>query len=132
VYLDFLAGPGRGIDRTTRDEFDGSPLLALKVAPAFDRLYLSDARAQNVEALRRRIPASEAGRVVLNVGDCHEVAASIVGQLSQRALGLAFVDPQGFEVTFRMFQLLARRRIDILYLSLPWRNRSYSKCGSLR
>jgi three-Cys-motif partner protein len=53
---------------------------------------------------------------VLNVGDCHEVAASIVGQLSQRALGLAFVDPQGFEVTFRMFQLLARRRIDILYL----------------
>ena len=38
VYIDLLAGPGRGIDRDTGVEFDGSPLRALKVVPAFDVL----------------------------------------------------------------------------------------------
>jgi hypothetical protein len=80
VYLDFLAGPGRGIDRKTRREFDGSPLRAL------------------------------------NSGDCHEVAASVVNELSGRTLALAFVDPEGIEVTFNLFRILARRSIDILRL----------------
>lgn len=30
VYIDLLAGPGTGIDRKTRVEFDGSPLRALQ------------------------------------------------------------------------------------------------------
>src|SRR5213594_3411035 len=53
--LDLLAGPGRGIDRDSGAEFDGSPLTALKVTPAFDRLFFADLNRQNVEALRRRI-----------------------------------------------------------------------------
>lgn len=48
--------------------------------------------------------------------DCHDVAAQVVSRLSPRALALAFVDPQGFEVRFRLFETLATRRIDILYL----------------
>ena len=71
VYMDFLAGPGRGLDRTTKAEFDGSPLLALKIVPPFDRLYLSDADATNVNALWRRIPTIDASRVVVSQGDCH-------------------------------------------------------------
>src|SRR3972149_3961184 len=57
VYLDFLAGPGRGIDRDTGAEFDGSPLRAIKVVPAFDRLFFSDSDRRMIEALRQRIPA---------------------------------------------------------------------------
>jgi|SRR4029453_17396423 hypothetical protein len=38
VYVDLLAGPGRGIDRDGNAEFDGSPLRALKIVPSFDRL----------------------------------------------------------------------------------------------
>jgi three-Cys-motif partner protein len=116
VYLDFLAGPGRGLDRQTRAEFDGSPLRALKIVPRFDRLYLSDADASNVDALRRRIQPTDAARVVIRHGDCHEIAASVVSRMSKRSLGLAFVDPQGFEVKFKLFEILAQRRIDVLYL----------------
>lgn len=116
VYLDLLAGPGRGIDRRTRVEFDGSPLRALRIKPPFDRLFFGDVDPKNVETLRSRIPAADLSRVKLRVGDCHDVAKAVVALISERALGLAFVDPQGFEVTFRLFQLLARRRIDILYL----------------
>jgi len=42
VYIDLLAGPGKGIDRKSRAEFDGSPLRALRVSPAFGRLFLGD------------------------------------------------------------------------------------------
>ena len=116
VYLDLLAGPGRGIDRDSGAEFDGSPLRALTIRPAFDRLFFADLSPRNVEALHRRIPAADRARVNLSVGDCNVVAKRIVAQLSNRVLGLAFVDPQGFEATFRLFQTLAVRRIDVLFL----------------
>jgi len=116
VYMDFLAGPGRGIDRKTGAEFDGSPLRALTVTPPFDRLYLSDLDARNVEALRRRIPQGDRSRVDLRQGDCHTIAADVTSHLSRRTLALAFVDPQGFEVRFRLFETLATRPVDILYL----------------
>lgn len=116
VYMDFLAGPGRGIDRKTGTEFDGSPLRALKVTPAFDRLYFSDVDPKNVAALRRRIRPSDMNRVVLDDGDCHDIATKVVARLSRRTLALAFVDPEGFEVGFRLFKILASRPIDILYL----------------
>lgn len=121
VYLDLLAGPGKGIDRETRAEFDGSPLRALKVAPPFDRLFLSDLRRKNVEALRRRIPPGDVPRVELRIGDCNLVVREVVRQLSRHALGLAFIDPQGFEVKFPLFEVLASRRIDVLFL-FPSRN----------
>jgi len=54
--------------------------------------------------------------VDLRQGDCHAVAARVVAELSPWALSLAFVDPEGFEVRFALFETLATRRIDILYL----------------
>src|SRR2546425_8841850 len=89
VYLDLLAGPGRGIDRDSGAEFDGSPLRALTITPAFDRLFFADLSPRNVEALHRRIPAADRARVNLSVGDCNVVAKRIVAQLSNRVLGLA-------------------------------------------
>lgn len=116
VYLDLLAGPGRGIDRDTGVEFDGSPLRALKVRPAFDQLFFGDISPHNVKALRQRIPQQDLSRVDLRVGDCNDLTKEIVRSLSRRTLGLAFVDPEGFEVHFAMFQELAKRRIDVLFL----------------
>jgi three-Cys-motif partner protein len=116
VYLDLLAGPGRGIDADTREEFDGSPLIALRVEPGLDRLFFGDLNSKNIEALRRRIPQSDLSRVDLRQGDCNILVKEVVEQLSRQTLGLAFVDPEGFEVKFTMFRELARRRIDVLFL----------------
>src|SRR5712692_823891 len=69
VYVDLLAGPGRGIDRDSRSEFDGSPLRALKITPAFDRLFLSDLKKKNIDALQRRIAPSDLARTDPSVGD---------------------------------------------------------------
>lgn len=104
------------IDRKSGAEFEGSPLRALRVTPAFDRLVFSDVQPKNVEALKERIPAADRSRVDVRLGDCHDVARDVLAKLSHRTLGLAFVDPEGFEVQFRLFQTLATRRIDVLYL----------------
>jgi three-Cys-motif partner protein len=116
VYIDLLAGPGKGIDRTTRAEFDGSPLRALRVRPKFDRVYLGDARPRNVAILRRRIATEDLQRVDIEVDDCNVRAGKIVESLPSKTLGLAFIDPEGFEATFSIFRTLARRPIDILLL----------------
>jgi len=116
IYIDLLCGPGRGVEREGGSEFDGSPLRALNVRPPFDHLFFSDLNRRNIQTLRKRIPPGDLNRVTVQVGDCHEVAKDIVKGLSRRALGLAFVDPEGFEVGFSLFETLASRRIDILFL----------------
>lgn len=116
VYLDLLAGPGRAIDTSTGSEFDGSPLRVVKIEPRFDRLFFGDLSRKNIAALRRRIPQSDLSRVDLRVGDCNALAEEIVGGLSKRTLGLAFVDPQGFEAKFQMLRAFATRPIDVLFL----------------
>lgn len=116
VYVELLSGPGWGIDRASGEEFSGSPLRALGVTPGFDRLFFSDLEPANVRALNQRIRQEDRSRVVLRPGDCHEIAAGIVPRLPRKALGVAFVDSEGFEVGFRLFESLALRSIDILYL----------------
>ena len=114
VYIDLLAGPGKGIDRRSRIEFDGSPLRALRVSPSFDRLFLGDKSEASMRALRARIPSGDRSRVEIEAGDCNYRTTHIIEILSRRTLGLAFVDPQGFEVTFSMLKTIAQRPIDIL------------------
>jgi three-Cys-motif partner protein len=116
AYVDLLCGPGRGIDRNTGSEFPGSPLRALSITPPFDRLFFSDLRESNVDALRKRVSAHDAQRVTFDVGDCNVVARRVAAQLTRRSLALAFIDPEGFEVTFKVFQILSGRRVDILFL----------------
>lgn len=116
VYLDLLCGPGRDIDTDTDEEFLGSPLIALSIEPPFDHLYFADKNPKNVSALEKRIPSSDRSRITLRTGDCNVVIDEVLKFVSRRTLGLAFVDPEGFEVDFAMLAKLARRRIDLLYL----------------
>jgi three-Cys-motif partner protein len=69
-----------------------------------------------VKALRQRIPADDAQRVELERADCHDRAKAVVASLSSRTLALAFVDPEGFEVRFELFETLSQRAIDIIFL----------------
>jgi three-Cys-motif partner protein len=116
VYLDLLCGPGRCVIRSPREIVDGSPLRALKVRPEFDRFSFADADETNIDALSKRIPAGQAGKVTLQVGDCNVIVRDVVKRLSPKGLALAFLDPEGFEVHFDTLAALSTRRIDIVYL----------------
>ena len=76
-YIDLLCGPG--IDIVDGAEHDGSPLIALKTIPAFDKLHLGDIDSENVAALQNRISPADTTRVDLSTGDCHTRAEEIVG-----------------------------------------------------
>ena len=116
IYLDLLAGPGRCINAETAEEHDGSPLRALRIMPPFDHLYFSDKNRLNVSALRKRIPQSDCERVSVERGDCNIVVTKFLDDLPSQSLGVALLDPQGFEVHFRTIEPLSRKRIDVLYL----------------
>jgi three-Cys-motif partner protein len=115
-YVDLLSGPGLSIVRETKEEFDGSPLIALKIKPVFDHLYFADINPENIAALKKRVPARDADRVTFSVGDCNIVIDEVLKQMSSRTLALAFIDPEGFEVDFDTLAKLAKKRIDLLYL----------------
>ncbi len=116
LYFDLLCGPGKCVDRETKEEFYGSPLRALKIHPSFDHLYFSDFVMKNVDALKKRIPKEEQGRVSCLHGDCNSLISEFLNSVSDKSLGLAFLDPEGFEVRFETLQRLATKRIDIIYL----------------
>jgi three-Cys-motif partner protein len=116
VYLDLLCGPGRDVDKETGKEFPGSPLIALSIKPQFDHLYLGEKSSKNVESLKKRISPDDKSRVTLITGDCNLIIDDILKSISNRTLGLAFIDPEGFEVDFATLVKLARRQIDLLYL----------------
>jgi len=113
VYIDLLCGPGKCISGNR--EFDGSPLIALRVRPGFDHLYFSDRSSHNISALKKRIPKADVPRTSCKVGDCNVLVDEIVNNFPERSLGLAFIDPEGFEVDFAVLKALASRPIDILY-----------------
>ena len=104
VYIDLLAGPGRGIDRRG-NEFDGSPLIALAIKPPFDQLFLRFRTVEHRCASEKNSIARSLSRT-FPVGDCNLLAAKIARQLSNKTLGLAFIDPEGFEVKFTLLREL--------------------------
>ena len=114
VYIDPLCGAGKCI--TESEEFDGSPLIALGIRPAFDHLYLSDRSSHNISALKKRISKADRPRASCDVGDCNKLVDDVVSNFPERSLGLAFIDPEGFEVDFAVLKALASKPVDILYL----------------
>ncbi|MGH7924340.1 MAG: three-Cys-motif partner protein TcmP [Candidatus Binatus sp.] len=115
-YIDLLCGPGLSVVRETNEEFYGSPLIALRIKPAFDHLYFADLNPENISALKKRVLAQDADRVTFNAADCNIVVDEVLKRISNRTLGLAFIDPEGFEVDFETLAKLAKKRIDLLYL----------------
>lgn len=116
LYFDLLCGSGKCIGRDTLVEHDGSPLRALDVHPPFDHLYFSDSSKINIAALKKRIPEWDRNRVTCRRGDCNSLVREFLNDVSEKSLGIAFLDPQGFEVNFETLKLLATKRIDIIYL----------------
>jgi three-Cys-motif partner protein len=115
-YIDLLCGPGLSVARDTKEEFDGSPLIALKIKPAFDHLYFADLNRENIAALQSRVSTKDSDRVTFRVGDCNVLVDEILNRISSRTLCLAFIDPEGFEVHFETLAKLAKKRVDLLYL----------------
>src|ERR1700693_3897503 len=87
-YVDLFSGPGRSIIRTTGEEVDGSPLVALKEELAH---YVFVDVPEVLDTLRRRIEGHpKAGIISLIEGDCNKVIAGVLRASPPDHLTLAF------------------------------------------
>lgn len=115
-YVDLLAGPGLCVTERG-EEIPGSPLIALGCKELFTHYFFNDGDPTLAAALERRsAPMAGANIHCFNL-DCNEAAQRIASQLPdpRTSLGLAFIDPYGWEVHLSSLEwLTAGRRMDLL------------------
>ncbi len=112
-YVDLFAGPGKCRIRETREEIDGSPLIALKFDFVKYFFFESDTECQMALTARVKARAPEKD-VQIIAGDCNEKVDQI--ELPTASLGLAFIDPTGVSpLAFETIRRLAmNRKIDLI------------------
>lgn len=114
VYLDAFAGQGRGIDRLTGEEFNGSARIALEARALqadaqFTRLRYFE-RASKARELETRLRTEYPSRnIEVYGGDCNvEIPAALSALHTYRwAPTFAFIDPDGMEFEWRTLEALA-------------------------
>jgi three-Cys-motif partner protein len=114
-YVDLFAGPGQCRITETGEEFDGSPLIALKFNFAKYFFFESDPACFKALETRIRARAPEKLRnITLIPADCNKKIDQV--KPTSGALGLAFVDPTGIlPIAFETIRkLAANRKIDLI------------------
>jgi three-Cys-motif partner protein len=115
-YVDLFSGPGRCYIRETREEVDGSPLIALRFS--FEKYFFFEMDPDCHRALNTRIKTrapEKAKNITTIMGDCNDKIGDVKPP-SSPALGLAFIDPTGIsQISFETIRkLTTNRKIDLL------------------
>lgn len=137
VYLDVMAGPGRCIIEETKEEFAGSPFVALE--HEFAQYILIEDSPELADALRQRVAAHpKSAKVKVLTDNWVNVLKAGKLKFDQNTLVVAFVDPTGIsQIPISAMRLLADNpKIDLLVtiqhrLSITWNAPQYraSKSG---
>ncbi len=137
VYLDVMAGPGCCINEDTKEEFPGSPFIALE--HDFAQYILIEDSIELADALRQRIASHpKAAKVKVLTDNWVNVVTTGKLKFDQNTLVVAFVDPTGIsQIPISAMRLLAANpKIDLLVtiqhrLSITWNAPQYrsSKSG---
>jgi three-Cys-motif partner protein len=115
VYLDVMAGPGRCREEATSEEFDGSPLVALKYD--FAAYYFIEDHHVGFAALEERLrDHSKRKQIHLFNENWIDLVAKGELQFDARTLVVSFIDPTGISaVPMSAMQALMRNpHIDLL------------------
>lgn len=117
VFVDLLAGPGRCyLEENKSVEFDGSPLLTVKVKAPFEELLLVEGDPSLAAALSARTKSYNNARVLLS--DCNATETiTEVRRITEKSLGLVFADALGLSTVSltTLRQLVQGRRFDLIY-----------------
>lgn len=117
VYLDAFAGEGRGVDRLTGEEFNGSARIALAAespngVARFTRLRYFE-QASKARELEERFQTEYPNRDIrVYGGDCNtEIPKALKDLQSLRwAPTFAFIDPDGMEFQWQTLERLANHK----------------------
>lgn len=114
-YIDLFAGPGKCRIRTTEEEIDASPLIALSAPYPFAGYFFVDLNKGALDTLLTRCKRHKYyDRMKLIHGDCNLVIDNIIKDIPRRSLSLAFIDPTGLHFKLQTLQKLAKRKVDLI------------------
>jgi three-Cys-motif partner protein len=114
AYLDLFAGPGRCFEQSSKQFYDGSPLIGLH-RNFTDHVYveLDPEAAAALDA--RCAPWTRSRYVSVIPGDCNGVVDDVVANLPPYGLTFAFIDPTSWQITFDTVRKITNaRRVDLL------------------
>lgn len=122
IYIDAFAGTGEcdiNLGDGLRSTIAGSAKIALKTAPAFDRLHLIDFNPRHVAELRGLVASpGDIDRVSIYHQDANEALNEIIRKTQWRSTrGVLFLDPYGMTVRWDTLQkVAATKALDVWYL----------------
>jgi three-Cys-motif partner protein len=118
AYVDFFAGPGRCVLSDGSEEFDGTPLCALRSRDPFTVYHFVEAVPELFLALQTRAASSDRSESVHWYDkDANHAVREVVPALSKETLTLAVIDPTGLHFHFDSLETLTRdRKVDFIYL----------------
>ena len=116
-YVDPFCGPGKCLIRNSEEETDGSPIIA--AGAPFSYYYFADRNGRCISALKKRVEGMKLSEKTIGyyTGEANETIDEILKGLppERESLGLAFLDPWAWDVSFENLKKLTRgRRLDIL------------------
>jgi three-Cys-motif partner protein len=120
VYIDAFAGAGLHRSKTTGEDIEGSPLIAVNTQPPFKEYHFIDLDGRKVEHLR----STFAGRQDVHVyhGDCNKI---VLEQVLPRVRwedyrrGLCLLDPYGLHLNWDVMKTAGQMKTIDLFLNFP-------------
>ena len=122
VYVDLMAGPGLCRDRSTGEEFEGSPLLAVPIKTPFTKTVFVERDVGAADALELRLGRAGSRRPTATVlrGDCNDPGViALVKRHIGVGLGLVFIDLIGLDVSFDTVRRLTTDTTIDLVVTFP-------------
>lgn len=116
VYIDLFSGPGKCINKETSEEFDGSPLIALKCREPFTHYFFNDKDPKAITALKSRVAniSPNNDKVHYFTKDCNELIDDLIKYLPVSSLNFCFIDPTNWQIKLESVQKLTEgRRTDL-------------------
>lgn len=114
TYIDLFAGPGKCLVETTKEEIEGSPLLALSCKVPFTHFFFNDIQLDVIKSLKTRVAFYRSANVVCFNKDCNLVVDELLQKLPPASLDFCFIDPFRWEISFNAIRKLTeKRRMDL-------------------
>ena len=118
-YIDGFSGAGVHIVKRTREQIEGSPARALKIAPPFDGFYFIDMKADKTDHLRTLCT----GRtdVEIHTGDTDAYLKDLLPKIQYRLYNraLCLLDPYGLHLDWEVIQLAGQSQAVDMFLNFP-------------
>lgn len=119
-YVDGFAGTGEVQDRETRRFLEGSPKVALKTKPGFDRfvfIELDPERAERLQCLRQEFPAAD---ISVYKADCNKVLIEeVIPLVGRNERAFLLLDPYGLHVNWQTIEAAAETRTFEVFINFP-------------